>query len=92
MGIETKRHVSDPRHHLGPMGELYDLVLGMVERRYDSETRELLAGWLHSARPTLAHMAVMMTEIRTAVPEIGASPRKSAHRNPSITPTRGLSE
>ena len=38
------RHVSDPRYHLGPMEELYDLVFGMVERRFDAETRERFAG------------------------------------------------
>ena len=58
------KHVSDPRFHLGPMDELYDLVLGMVEARYDTETRERFAGWLRSVEPpTQAHMAVMLVEM-----------------------------
>jgi len=57
------RHVSDPRFHLGPMDELYDLVLGMVEKRYDTATRDRFAAWLHSVRPTLAHLTVMLTEM-----------------------------
>ena len=57
------RHVSDPRFHLGPMDELYDLVLGMVEKRYDTATRDRFAAWLHSVRPTLAHLTVMITEM-----------------------------
>ena len=57
------RHVSDPRFHVGDMDGLYDLVLGMVERRFDAETRERFAGWLRSVRPTLAHMTVMLTEM-----------------------------
>ena len=36
------RHVSDPRFHVGPMDELYDLVLNMVERRYDTATRAIV--------------------------------------------------
>ena len=55
--------IRDPRFHVGPMGQLYDLVLDMIETRYDTDTRDLLARWLHLARPTLAHMAVMMTEM-----------------------------
>jgi hypothetical protein len=43
--------------------ELYELVLGQVETRYDTGTRELLTGWIHSARTTLAQMTVMMTEM-----------------------------
>ncbi len=57
------RHVSDPRYHLGPMEELYDLVLGMVETRYDTATRDRFAAWLGSVSPTQAHMAVMMVEM-----------------------------
>ena len=57
------RHVTDPRYHLGPMDELYDLVLNMVETRYDTETRERFAAWLRSVSPTQAHMAVMMVEM-----------------------------
>ncbi len=53
----------DPRFQIGPMDTLHDLVLGMIENRYGPETRERLAAWLRSARPTLAHMAVMMTEM-----------------------------
>ena len=45
------------------MDELYDLVLAMVETRYDSETRERFAGWLRSVKPTTAHLALMMTEM-----------------------------
>ena len=56
------RHVPDPRFHLGPMDEFYDLVLGMVEKRYDTATRDRFAAWLHSVRPTLAHLTVMLTE------------------------------
>ena len=63
MGSETKRHVADPRFHLGPMEQLYDLVLGLVESRFDAETRERFAGWLGSVKPTVAHLAVMMTEM-----------------------------
>ena len=55
--------MSDPRFHLGPMDELYDLVLGMVEKRYDTATRDRFAAWLHSVRPTLAHLTVMLTEM-----------------------------
>ena len=54
------RHVTDPRFHIGPMDELYDLVLNMVETRYDTETRERFAAWLRSVKPTTAHLAVMM--------------------------------
>ena len=57
------RHVSDPRFHLGPMDELYDLVLAMVEKRYDTATRDRFAAWLGSVRPTLAHLTVMITEM-----------------------------
>ena len=57
------RHVTDPRFHIGPMDELYDLVLNMVETRYDTETRERFAAWLQSVRPTLAHLTVMLTEM-----------------------------
>ena len=57
------RHVTDPRFHIGPMDELYDLVLNMVETRYDTETRERFAAWLRSVSPTQAHMAVMLTEM-----------------------------
>ncbi len=57
------RHVTDSRFHIGPMDELYDLVLGLVESRYDIETRERFVGWLHSVRPTVAHLAVMLTEM-----------------------------
>jgi len=45
------------------MDELYDLVLGMVEKRYDTATRDRFAAWLHSVRPTLAHLTVMLTEM-----------------------------
>jgi hypothetical protein len=55
--------IRDPGFHVGPMEQLYELVLGLVETRYGTDTRDLLARWLHSARPTLAHMAVMMTEM-----------------------------
>ena len=54
--------MTDPRHAIGPMTALDDLVLGMVESRYNAETRELFAGWLRSVRPTVAHRAVMLTE------------------------------
>ena len=57
------RHVSDPRFHIGPMDELYDLVLGMVETRYDAETRERFAAWLRPVKPTVAHLTVMLTEM-----------------------------
>src|SRR3989442_13231364 len=57
------KHVSDPRFHLGPMDELYDLVLTMVENRYDTETRERFAEWLRSVTPTQGHMAVMLPEM-----------------------------
>ena len=57
------KHVSDPRFHIGPMDELYDLVLNMVETRYDTETRERFAAWLRSVSPTQGHMAVMMVEM-----------------------------
>ncbi len=62
-GVREERHVPDPRFQIGPMDRLYDLVFGTVENRYGAETRERLAAWLRSARPTLAHMAVMMTEM-----------------------------
>ncbi len=45
------------------MDELYDLVLGMVENRYGTETRDRFAAWLRSVRPTLAHLNVMMVEM-----------------------------
>jgi len=45
------------------MDDLYDLVLNMVETRYDTETRERFAAWLRSVKPTEAHMAVMLTEM-----------------------------
>ena len=57
------KRVSDPRFHIGPMDALYDLVLGMVETRYDAETRERFAAWLRSVSPTQGHMAVMMVEM-----------------------------
>lgn len=63
MRTGTKRHVTDPRFHVGPMDELYELVLGMVENQYDSETRDRFATWLRSVSPTQAHMAVMLTEM-----------------------------
>ena len=45
------------------MDELYDLVLGMVERRFDAEMRERFARWLCSVTPTQAHMNVMLVEM-----------------------------
>ena len=45
------------------MEELYDLVLDMVETRFDAETRERFAGWLRSVRPTQGHLAIMLTEM-----------------------------
>ena len=57
------KHVTDPGFHVGPMDEFYDLVLGMVEKRYDTATRDRFAAWLHSVRPTLAHLTVMLTEM-----------------------------
>jgi hypothetical protein len=45
------------------MDELYDLVLAMVEKRYDTATRDTFAAWLGSVRPTLAHLTVMITEM-----------------------------
>jgi len=57
------RHVTDIRFYSGPMEELYDLELNMVETRYDTETRERFAAWLQSVRPTLAHLTVMLTEM-----------------------------
>ena len=65
------QHVSDPRFHLGPMDELYDLVLGMVEKRYDTATRDRFAAWLHSVRPTLAHLTVMLTEMALSETPMG---------------------
>ena len=65
------KHVSDPRFHIGPMDELYDLVLGMVEDRYDTETRDRLAAWLRSVKPTVAHLGVMMTEMALSGTPIG---------------------
>lgn len=69
--IGTKGHVTDPRFHIGPMNELYDLVLGMVENHYDSETRDRFAMWLRSVSPTQAHMAVMLTEMALSGTPIG---------------------
>ncbi len=63
--------IRDPHFHVGPMEQLYELVLGLVETRDDADTRDLLAGWLYSARPTLAHMAVMMTEMGLSGAPIG---------------------
>jgi hypothetical protein len=60
---DTTRHVTDPRFHLGPMDQLYELVLGMVEKHYDAETRSRFAAWLNSMKPTTAHLAVMLTEM-----------------------------
>ena len=57
------RHVTDPRFHIGPMDELYDLVLGLVESRFGVETRDRFAVYLRSVRPTLAHMSIMMVEM-----------------------------
>lgn len=57
------KHVTGPRFHLGPMDELYDLILGMVETRYDAKTRERFAAWLRSAKPTVAHLAIMLTDM-----------------------------
>ncbi len=45
------------------MDALYDLVLGMVETRFDAETRETFAAWLRSVKPTVAHLTVMLTEM-----------------------------
>jgi len=45
------------------MEHLYDLVLGMVERRYDTTTRDRFAAWLGSVSPTTAHLGVMVTEM-----------------------------
>lgn len=73
MRIGTK-HVSDPRFHLGPMDDLYELVLGLVETRFDTETRERFAAWLGSVRPTVAHMAVMMTEMALSGQSMGDQP------------------
>jgi len=56
-------HVTDPRFHVGPMDALYHLVLGMVETRFDAETRERFARWLHSVKPTVAPLAVMLVEM-----------------------------
>jgi hypothetical protein len=57
---DTTRHVTDPRFHIGPMDEFYDLVFRLIERRYDSETRSRFDTWLRSVKPTTAHLAVMM--------------------------------
>ena len=65
------KHVSDPRFHIGPMDELYDLVLNMVERRYDTDTRERFAAWLRSVSPTQAHMAIMLTEMALSGTRMG---------------------
>ena len=45
------------------MDRLYDLVLGTIESRYDTETRDRFARWLESVRPTAGHLAIMMTEM-----------------------------
>jgi hypothetical protein len=45
------------------MDALYDLVLGMVETRFDAETRERFAAWLGSVKPTVAHLTVMLVEM-----------------------------
>ena len=55
--------MTDPRLHVGPIARLYDLVLGTVETQQGAEARERFAGWLRSVRPTLAQLAVMMTEM-----------------------------
>ena len=34
--------MTDPRFHGGPMEERYDLVLALVETRYDTQTRDSL--------------------------------------------------
>ena len=65
------KHVLDPRFHVGPMDELYDLVLGMVEHHHDSETRDRFATWLRSVSPTQAHMAVMLTEMALSGARMG---------------------
>jgi hypothetical protein len=65
------RYVSDPRFHIGPMDELYGLVLGMVETRYDVETRERFSVWLRSVSPTQAHMNVMLVEMALAGTPMG---------------------
>ena len=68
---DTTRHVTDPRFHVGPMDESYELVLGMVENRYGAKTRERFAEWLRSVKPTTAHLAVMMTEMALAGTPMG---------------------
>jgi hypothetical protein len=45
------------------MDGLYDLVLGLIEERYDAQTRKRFAAWLRSVPPTVAHMAVMLVEM-----------------------------
>ena len=54
------KHVTDPRFHLGPMDDLYDLVLNMVENRYDAETRERFAAWLRSVTARWAKSSVVV--------------------------------
>ena len=72
------KHVSDPRFHIGPMDDLYDLVLGMVETRYDTETRDRFARWLRLAKPTVAHLTVMLTEMALSRTPMGEG--RSARR------------
>ena len=67
------RHVTDSRFHIGPMDELYDLVLGLVESRFGAETRERFAAWLRSVKPTTAHLAVMLVEMAIRHTPIGTS-------------------
>jgi hypothetical protein len=55
--------VADPAHHVGPKDALYDLVLGLVEARYDAQIHDRFAAWLRSVPPTVAHMAVMLVEV-----------------------------
>ncbi len=45
------------------MDQLYELVLDLVEARYDTETRDRFAAWLASVKPTVAHLSVMLTEM-----------------------------
>ena len=45
------------------MDQLYELVLGMVANRYDAETRNRLAAYLRSVKPTVAHLTVMLVEM-----------------------------
>jgi len=53
------------------MDALYDLVLGMVETRYDAETRERFAAWLRSVKPTVAHLTVMLVEMALSGTSMG---------------------